>query len=148
MSQDDVTAQPWQFGDDDARWAGYLIPGTDVLRNKLGATWHEALRLHEDRLVEQRTIRLLAGEGPRIGYDFTGFQRVHEWLFQDVYEWAGQPRTVNMSKNGLSFLGVDELDEAFQMDPRDDVEQVDSQGRHRGRRPAETINTTQTATAA
>ncbi|MBD2760883.1 Fic family protein [Yimella sp. cx-573] len=32
---------------------------------------------------------------------------IHRHLFQDVYDWAGQHRTVNMSKDGSAFAGVD-----------------------------------------
>jgi cell filamentation protein len=35
--------------------------------------------------------------------DFAHFCAVHHHLFQDVYEWAGTPRTVRMSKQGNPF---------------------------------------------
>jgi cell filamentation protein len=35
--------------------------------------------------------------------DFAHFCAVHPHLFQDVYEWAGTPRTVRMPKQGNPF---------------------------------------------
>jgi cell filamentation protein len=35
--------------------------------------------------------------------DFLHYCAVHHHLFQDVYDWAGQPRTVRMSKGGSPF---------------------------------------------
>jgi cell filamentation protein len=35
--------------------------------------------------------------------DFAHYCAVHHHLFQDVYEWAGKPRTVRMSKQGNPF---------------------------------------------
>jgi cell filamentation protein len=35
--------------------------------------------------------------------DFVHYCAVHHHLFQDVYEWAGKPRTVRMSKEGNPF---------------------------------------------
>jgi len=35
--------------------------------------------------------------------DFAHYRAVHHHLFQDVYDWAGMPRTVRMSKQGNPF---------------------------------------------
>src|SRR5437764_4383532 len=35
--------------------------------------------------------------------DFVHYKAVHHHLFQDVYEWAGQVRTVRISKGGNPF---------------------------------------------
>jgi cell filamentation protein len=35
--------------------------------------------------------------------DFVHYRAIHHHLFQDVYEWAGHPRTVRMSKGGNPF---------------------------------------------
>ncbi|WP_199176319.1 Fic family protein [Actinomyces qiguomingii] len=39
-------------------------------------------------------------------YDADHVRAIHGYLFQDVYEWAGQYRSVNMSKNFSSFADV------------------------------------------
>ena len=76
-------------------WDDYYYPGTDVLQNKLGIRDKEQLQLAEYDLVEQR-IREGCPEG---NFDLAHVQAIHRHLFQDVYEWAGQLRTVDMFKN-------------------------------------------------
>ena len=39
---------------------------------------------------------------------------IHHYLFQDVYEWAGKVRTVNISKNGKPFFDGERFYIAFQ----------------------------------
>jgi len=50
--------RPWDTGDFDENWRGYFIPGTHVLRNRVGAETVEALRDAENDLVEARVIEL------------------------------------------------------------------------------------------
>lgn len=38
---------------------------------------------------------------------------IHHHLFQDVYEWAGKVRTVNISKNGKPFFDGERFNYAF-----------------------------------
>ena len=39
--------------------------------------------------------------------------KIHHYLFQDVYIWAGKVRTVNISKNGKPFFDGERFDTAF-----------------------------------
>lgn len=98
-------AHPWDAGSHERNWAGYFIPGTTVLRNRLGIATAEALGNAENDLVEARLIELR--ESPALlgdrNYDLTFFQNVHRHLFQDVYEWAGELRTVGIEKGRESF---------------------------------------------
>lgn len=91
---------PWQVGDHEDRWNGYLIAeGSDVLRNKVGATTADELRDAENDLVEVRLTELRAR--PVLvsrTYDLAHIQRLHFQLFQDVFEWAGELRTVGIAK--------------------------------------------------
>ncbi|MEK0305981.1 Fic/DOC family protein [Bifidobacterium favimelis] len=78
----------------------YLIPGTDVFRNKLGITDGRTLATAEYELSTARTIEILGD--PRFKAEGTveQLQRIHRHLFQDVYDWAGQIRTVDIHKSG------------------------------------------------
>jgi cell filamentation protein len=77
----------------------YLIFGGAVLRNKLGITDPDALDQIERRLVVQR-IR----EGVPTGdFDLAHLRAIHRHLFQDVYTWAGEVRTVEIAKDGHQF---------------------------------------------
>jgi len=73
-------------------WDDYLIPGSQVLRNKLGITDATELRIAEEQLVGARMITLRTA--PRQGrFDFAHFKAIHGYLFGDVYDWAGHVRT-------------------------------------------------------
>ncbi|MFV8314951.1 Fic/DOC family protein [Mycobacterium sp. 23] len=96
---------PWDTGDLERNWQGYFIPGTSILRNRVGALTPEALRDAENDLVEARVIELR--EAPELlgdrTYDLTYLRAIHRQLFQDVYTWAGDVRTVGIEKGGESF---------------------------------------------
>lgn len=96
---------PWDTGDLERNWQGYFIAGTSILRNRVGAETPEALRDAENDLVETRVIELR--EAPELlgdrTYDLTYLRAIHRQLFQDVYVWAGDVRTVGIEKGGESF---------------------------------------------
>ena len=48
----------WDTGDLEHNWQGYFIPGTPVLRNRVGAHTLDELRDAENDLVEARVIEL------------------------------------------------------------------------------------------
>jgi len=75
-----------------------------VLRNKLGITDAEALHQTEYRLTRVRALQLQLQpiEG---SYDLAHLKAIHKHLFQDVYDWAGQERTTNVSKRSLTEPG-------------------------------------------
>lgn len=77
----------------------YVYPGTQILRNKLDI--HEAAELAR---VERRLVAVRVDEGtPRGNFDLEHLKAMHHHLFQDVYEWAGQVRTVEIAKGGDQF---------------------------------------------
>src|SRR5260370_41139265 len=75
----------------------YCYPGTTVLRNRLDIRDQSELDAFE---VEITTLR---AEEPLPDGDFdpAHYCRIHHHLFQDVYDWAGQYRTVRTSKERL-----------------------------------------------
>jgi len=88
---------PWAVGDAHERWNSYLDPSTGILRNLVGArTWDE-LHRRENDLVEGRAAELQASPVPQT-FDLDHLQALHGHLFQDVYPWAGEIRTVDMGK--------------------------------------------------
>ncbi len=83
----------------------YCYPGTDVLRNKAEITNAEELDAYEGELSTLRSIEIL--ENPVVGqFDLTHLQHIHLTLFQDVYEWAGKIRTVDISRGNSRFANV------------------------------------------
>ena len=77
----------------------YVYPGTSVLRNRFGITDPQRLDRIERRLVVQR-----AREGiPGGTFDLSHLCAIHRHLFQDVYDWAGELRTVEISRGRQQF---------------------------------------------
>lgn len=103
-------AHPWELGDHEQRWKGYLHPVYNLtLRTKLGVMQTpEELRAAEGDFVERRLLTLRAHGLPG-AYDLDGLRGVHRHLFQDVYEWAGDPRTVSMGRGGQAFAHFDDI---------------------------------------
>lgn len=75
----------------------YVDPDSGVMFNKLGITDRDALRDAEYKLTRLRGLELQ--NSPVVGrYDLEHYKSIHKHLFQDVYDWAGQVRTINFSK--------------------------------------------------
>ncbi len=77
----------------------YLYPGTSVLQNRLGTTDPDYLNKQERALVALRMRRNVL----RGAFDLKHLRAIHRHLFQDVYDWAGALRTVEISKGRQQF---------------------------------------------
>lgn len=80
----------------------YLDPRTGVFRNRLGLTDRAALAAAEADLSAARVDQLRRRRLPG-NYDLEHLRVFHWTIFQDVYPWAGQLRTVLIVKAGASF---------------------------------------------
>lgn len=88
----------------------YLIPGTNVLRNLAGATTEHQLSVIEHDLVGNRTIAFWENP-PSVEGTLAQLRDIHHFLFQDIYEWAGEIRTIDMGKgDGLPFQPLELFD--------------------------------------
>ncbi len=76
----------------------YIDPATGLLRNLVGALTKEALSDAEGDLAFTRLVQLM-DRPPAATGDLAELQAVHRHLFQDVYAWAGEIRTVDVRKN-------------------------------------------------
>ena len=70
-----------------------------VLRNRLGITDEAELDFSERELVSQRAAETI----PTGAFDLAHLRAIHRHLFQDVYDWAGELRTVEISKGASQF---------------------------------------------
>jgi cell filamentation protein len=77
----------------------YCYPGTNVLINKLGIRDGAALEAFEEEISRQRAAEPL----PAGRLSISHFLAVHRHLFQDVYAWAGKPRTVRLIRQDSVF---------------------------------------------
>ena len=126
---------PWDTGDLERNWQGYFVPGTSILRNRVGAQTVDALRDAENDLVEARVIELR--EAPDLlgdrSYDLAYLQAIHRQLFQDVYDWAGDVRTVGIEKGDESFCPPGSISQPMDSCRRGDSPASAAQGCSRGR---------------
>ena len=77
--------------------------GTTCLVNKLGICDEKKLSEIEAGITFAKAVML--EETPINGdFDFEHFKKIHEFLLCDLYEWAGQVRTVDISKKRTKFL--------------------------------------------
>jgi cell filamentation protein len=77
----------------------YCYPGTTVLKNKLDITDQDDLDAFEAEITDLRADEPM----PAGMLDYAHFRAIHRHFFQDVYDWAGEPRTVRISKGGNTF---------------------------------------------
>lgn len=80
----------------------YCYPGSSVLRNRFGLTDADELDKVERRLVADR----FAEGVPTGDFDLTHLRAIHRHLFQDIYDWAGEVRTLEIAKGGSQFMFV------------------------------------------
>lgn len=81
----------------------YCYPDTSILRNKLDIHDKSRLLQAETRLAAIRLYQLQ--EKPiRGSFDLKHLCRIHQHIFQDLYDWAGKPRTVNIAKASMFCL--------------------------------------------
>jgi cell filamentation protein len=80
----------------------YLDSATGVLKNRLGIADESTLEQTEVDIVAARSYEL--SRTPLKGrFDLAHLQAIHKYLFGDLYEWAGQLRTIDLSKGGSRF---------------------------------------------
>jgi len=81
----------------------YVYPDCAVLRNKLNLRDETVLEVVERQFA---TSRMRDG-CPSGTFDLSHLQKIHHYLFQDIYDWAGKVRTVEISKGGSTFQGCE-----------------------------------------
>lgn len=78
----------------------YCYPDSDVLINKLGIREQERLHTFERKLTMLRLLEMI--DKPIKGnFDFRHLKAIHRYIFQDVYDWAGKIRKVDIAKGNM-----------------------------------------------
>lgn len=85
-----------------------------VITNKLGITDSPTLAREEERISKKSATRLFEQNllNNMSSGTWTTLQDIHKVLFQDIYDFAGELRTVNISKGNFRFVPVMYLSEA------------------------------------
>ena len=85
------------------------------VENKLGLTSSDDLAREEERLSKKKAVELFengmldtlpAGK-------FSTLQAIHKYLFEDIYDFAGKLRTVNLAKGNFRFAPLMYLEESL-----------------------------------
>lgn len=87
-----------------------------VLGNKLQLTSQVELNRAEEKLSKQKAKQLFESgdiNNAEVG-TFGGLAYIHAYLFEDVYEFAGQVRDVNLAKGSFRFAPVMYLQQALE----------------------------------
>jgi cell filamentation protein len=85
------------------------------LENKLGITDSSELAREEERISKQKAIRLFEDgvlEQEKAG-TFATLSKIHRYLFEDIYDFAGEVRSVNIAKGNFRFAPVMYLEAAL-----------------------------------
>ena len=87
-----------------------------ALENKLGITDSFELAQMEERLSKTRALELFE-KGLLDTFEvgtFQGLAQIHKYLFDEIYDFAGQLRTVNIAKGNFRFAPVLYLEAALE----------------------------------
>ena len=87
-----------------------------ALQNKLGITDSAELAREEERISKKKAVELYDKgllEGLEAG-KFSALAFIHKYLFEEIYDFAGVVRDVNIAKGGFRFAPVMYLDGALQ----------------------------------
>ena len=85
-------------------------PGTTVLINKFGIQ-NEKKLLQVEIAISQEASACWEVTPQQSSFDFDHYKAIHRHLFQDLYDWAGLARDVNISKRGTRFCPHDKIAE-------------------------------------
>lgn len=93
----------------EVRNSAYCYKGTDVLINLLNIRDNKTLQRAESRIVATKLFELRKNE--MIGnFDVEHFIKIHKFLFEDIYPFAGKFRTENIAKGYFSFAEWEYID--------------------------------------
>ena len=82
--------------------------GTFCLINKLGIKDDKKLKEFEAAVTFAKASELEAVPIAET-FDVAHYKAIHKYLFEDIYDWAGNYRNINMSKNGTDFANAENI---------------------------------------
>lgn len=86
-----------------------------ALENKLGLTSSADLAREEERISKKKAVELFENGvlDTLTPGTFSALQAIHKYLFQEIYDFAGKIRTVNIAKGNFRFAPVMYLEAAL-----------------------------------
>lgn len=85
------------------------------MENRLGLTSSDDLAREEERLSKKKAVELFENGVLDImpAGKFSTLQAIHKYLFEDIYDFAGKLRTVNLAKGNFRFAPLMYLEAAL-----------------------------------
>lgn len=84
--------------------------GSSCLINKLNIRDEKQLAVMESHITLAR-ISILQQSPINENFDFEHYKAIHKFIFEDLYDWAGTTRTINLSKKGTAFVNYEDIQE-------------------------------------
>ncbi|HZC53044.1 MAG TPA: Fic family protein, partial [Mycobacterium sp.] len=84
--------------ENNAAWRSYLMPGTDTLRTLPGFDDPVAVTLFERITSADAETRLRSTPDRPRTFDLDHLRDIHQRLFGDAYDWAGQLRYIDIGR--------------------------------------------------
>ena len=87
-----------------------------ALENKLGLTSSADLAREKERISKKKAVELFEKgilDNLPVG-KFSTLQAIHKYLFEDIYDFAGELRTVNIAKGNFRFAPLMYLQAALE----------------------------------
>lgn len=87
-----------------------------ALENKLGITDSAELAREEEKISKKKAVQLFESGllNQLEAGQFSSLQTIHRYLFEDIYFFAGQVRTVNLAKGNFRFAPLMYLQPALE----------------------------------
>lgn len=83
--------------------------GTTCLINKLDIGDEKQLDVLESQITVAK-ISILQQNPIDGNFDFEHYKAIHRFIFEDLYDWAGIPRTIDLSKKGTLFVKAENIE--------------------------------------
>lgn len=78
----------------------YCYPNSNVLKDKLGIKDSDRLKEAE---LEITSLKIAKARIQKVNgnFDFEHLKHLHKYIFEDIYDWAGKVRWVNIAKGNM-----------------------------------------------
>lgn len=88
--------------------------GTTCLINKFNIRDEQKLASLEAMITLAKASEL-GRKNPTDRLDFYLYRSIHKYLFDDIYDWAGEIRNVNISKKGTNFIEFKDIEKQAEL---------------------------------
>lgn len=82
----------------------YVYSNSQVLKNKFNIKQNKELERRERTLISIRLLEIIDGKARiKRSFNLEHLKKIHKYMFQDIYDWAGKLRDVDIAKGNTLF---------------------------------------------